>query len=340
MVVLGERDRKVFEINMNGRNIGVDFLRLLAILSVIIVHLPLVDDACKSQVQRVLPYGNACFALLAGWYMFGVISAMQNIDAFKEWLRNRSRRLLVPYVVWTIIHLSLATGLALLQHTYEMPTLRDWYNFVFCGAGATQLWFLISLFYAQMTVPVLLLLCKNTTFLLAFGMLVLYGGSAFLPVGWGFRNYTFIFGMVTIGLAFRMILDMPRIRQIVVMPMPKTFLICLAGGGMMLPSVCNVGDFWPVGVFGWCAFFGLVGSCCKVEFRGISASLINVIGSSTMGIYLSHWLVTRMIFKPLIPLGADYITDGRVLIIVSAFLILLLSMLFSWVFRKHKWLVG
>ena len=213
----------------SGYNIGLDLLKMVAIFSVIVIHLPVVDAEAKAKVLRCLPYGNACFALLAGWLMFGVIAAADEMSGFREWIRNRCRRLLVPYAVWTGIHLTLTFGLAVVSGTFSWPSVLDWYRYVFCGYGAVQLWFVISLFYAQMAIALLVVAWRSPMLFLALGVLAVYGASL-VPIDSAFRNHVFMFGLVAVGFAARLFAENSAGKRLV-SGIPAELAMISGGGG-------------------------------------------------------------------------------------------------------------
>lgn len=321
------------------RNVGLDLLKMVAIFSVIVIHLPLVDADAKATVLRYLPYGTACFALLAGWFMFGIVSSSEEMSSFKEWVRKRCKRLLLPYVVWTVIHLSLTFGLAIIKGEFAWPTALDWYHFAFCGYGATQLWFVISLFYAQMAVA-MLVVCRCSPLLLFLTGIASVYGMTFLTNDCAFRNHIFMLGLVALGLAARLVAEDERIKSLFSHNLTKILTTIGCGTLVAFSYFISFGVLWLLPVFAWCFMFGMFGKLIQSPTPSRPNSSISPLLHLSMGIYLTHWLVTRAVIKPLMPLVIRSCGDGIGVVLAMSVLVLVLSGILTYLLRTHKWLVG
>ena len=320
-------------------NAGLDLLKMIAIFSVIVIHMPLVDADARATVLRYLPYGTACFALLAGWFMFGLVSASEEISSFKEWVRKRCERLLLPYIVWTTIHLSLTFGLAIIKGEFIWPTALDWYHYIFCGHGATQLWFVISLFYAQMAVA-MLVLCRCSPLLLFLTGIASVYGMTFMTNDCAFRNHIFMLGLVSLGLAARLIAESEKVKSLFSCNSVKVLMAIGCGAVIVLSYSVSFGPLWLLPVFAWCLMFGMLGKLIQSPTPSHPNSSISPLLHLSMGIYLTHWLVTRAVIKPLMPLVIRFCGDGIGVILAMSLLVLVLSGILTYLLRAHKWLVG
>ena len=54
----------------NERNVGLDLLRVLAIFTVVLIHSASTDISYRNGLLHYMPPANACFAFLAGWFLF------------------------------------------------------------------------------------------------------------------------------------------------------------------------------------------------------------------------------------------------------------------------------
>jgi len=140
-----------------GRNINVDLLRGLCAYVVVFIHTP--GDSSRLFWLSVLPPANAVFAMLAGWYMLtGLTCCKETSQETKQgqeilsWLKERGHRILLPYAFWSLIYIGLNIALdALLRRpsNFNFHSVGQWVSIILLGRGATQLWFLVTLFYAQ-----------------------------------------------------------------------------------------------------------------------------------------------------------------------------------------------
>ena len=129
---------------------GLDLLRGLAAFVVVLIHTPVPpSDTVKPVLLDLLPPANAVFALMAGFFM---LEGLRKQADLRAWLKSRLHRLVVPYLLWTVAYvlLNLAfDGLSRKASTFAVMDGRGWLNVLLCGGGATHLWFLPTLFYAQ-----------------------------------------------------------------------------------------------------------------------------------------------------------------------------------------------
>ena len=263
--------------------------------------------------------------------MFGLVSASEEMSSFKEWVRKRCERLLLPYIVWTTIHLSLTFGLAIIKGEFIWPTALDWSHYIFCGHGATQLWFVISLFYAQMAVA-MLVLCRCSPLLLFLTGIASVYGMTFMTNDCAFRNHIFMLGFVALGLAARLIAEDERIKSLFSHNLTKILTTIGCGTLVAFSYFISFGALWLLPVFAWCFMFGKLLQCPTPP--------AHLFLHLSMGIYLTHWFVTRVVVKPLIPIVTGIMGDGYCSILILSLLVFLMSGLFSWLLRRHKWLVG
>lgn len=120
------------------RNAGLDLLRLVAALVVVLFH-------AKAPGGGLMPAALGIFAAILG------LLAMAGADraGFDDFVRRRARRLLRPFLIWATVYLVLRLADAAAAQEPLLPTLAGW----FPPAGTMgALWFLPFAFLASVTV--------------------------------------------------------------------------------------------------------------------------------------------------------------------------------------------
>lgn len=136
------------------RNSAVDLLRGVAAFFIVGVHVVFTPRTSAAWLLHdYCDVGVAVFAALSGYFM--PMSVGRSWCAF---VAGRFRRLLVPYVIWSVVFVSMAMLSQIvgggLKDKYS--SFSFWVTVVFEGNASTHLWFLIWLFYIQcLLMPVL-----------------------------------------------------------------------------------------------------------------------------------------------------------------------------------------
>lgn len=136
------------------RNPAVDMLRGVAAFFIVGMHV--VCSPRTSAAWLLHDYcdvGVAVFAALSGYFM-----PMTFGKSWRAFVAGRFRRLLVPYVIWSVVFV----GVAMLSQMVggglkgKYSSFSFWLTVAFEGNASTHLWFLIWLFYIQcLLMPVL-----------------------------------------------------------------------------------------------------------------------------------------------------------------------------------------
>jgi hypothetical protein len=148
------------------RIIGADLLRLASLLSIILFHVVLKDAQFAAATGS--PQGQTFDALIGVSTVFdnrsmAILSLylllLRHGDApYPVMMAERARRLLVPYIAWTLLYpfLDLATaGLAGQQLAFaHVLDLRFWYSAVFLAMAKGHLHFLPTLLVLTALLPV------------------------------------------------------------------------------------------------------------------------------------------------------------------------------------------
>jgi len=126
----------------------VDLLRVVAIFGIVGCHLNLPNMTHGAEIlKRYTDYNVGVFAALAGFFLFSSHDA-----DFTTYVKKRAKRLLPSYFVWTFIYVAFSTALHVVQGRGvdgRLFTMVGWADILLRGNSSCHLWFVISLFYAQ-----------------------------------------------------------------------------------------------------------------------------------------------------------------------------------------------
>lgn len=115
---------------VDGHNPTIDYVRLIAAVVIVNFH---ADGALRSLVEAAVGY----FAIAMLWFM--MMGCEHPRADFATTMRNRAKRLLVPFVSWNIIMLGAKAGQVMVTGGSFVAELQSW----FPPAGSfAQLWFL------------------------------------------------------------------------------------------------------------------------------------------------------------------------------------------------------
>ena len=130
------------------RNPSIDFLRGLAAFGIVGCHLLLMSRTEAGwAVTNLCDMNVGIFAAVSGYLM-----AFGRWNGWGDYVKKRANRILPVYAVWTVVYLLFAAGFQIMEGGAVNARYGDpvfWVRVVFWGSAATHLWFLASLFYAQ-----------------------------------------------------------------------------------------------------------------------------------------------------------------------------------------------
>ena len=318
------------------RNAGIDLLRILAIFTVVVIHTASEGQAFRDGVLQWLPPANACFAFLAGWFLFKPASEALTLRDIGGLLGKRLRRLMIPYLVWEGIYVMANIGFDLMAGKFNPPVGTDWIGILFLGSGSVQLWFVITLVYVQITlcgVMSIMLASRGVSF---FRGLPMAGFFVMLAIGallWRMngiendylRRFVFLSGYGALGVGLRYAVHEMR-------GFDKSFIrkcmVCIGGGLVAASWFFNIPE--TVRVLAWCLVFGFV------PIHVSSQKWLLCGAGAVMGIYLCHVLFTRMIAIG-VPIISRFIPNGYVLVLVNAVLGFVASLVFVLMVKRTRW---
>ena len=317
------------------RNLGIDLLRILAIFTVVVIHTASGDIAYRDGVLHYMPLANACFAFLAGWFLFNPSAKALSLRDVGGLLVKRLKRLVFPYLVWEGIYVLANIGFDLMSGKFTPPAATDWIGIVFLGSGSVQLWFVITLVYAQIAlcgIMSIMLATRGTSF---FRGLPMAGFFVMLAIGamlWRMngiendylRRFAFLFGYGALGVGLRRAVHEVR-------GFEKNFIrICMVcvGGGLVATSwFFNIPEV--VRVLSWCLIFG----CMPI--KAVYQEWLAYGSGAVMGVYLCHVLFTRMIAMGL-PVITRVISNGYMVVLINALIGFAASLLFVLVVKRTR----
>lgn len=128
---------------------SIDLLRGFAAFGIVGCHLALANLSSEGwQTRALCDLFVGLFAALSGFLMW-----KGGDEAWLSYAAKRCKRLLPTYAAWTIGYLAFGVCFDLVIRHAISPgrlALSHWPNIIFRGDASCHLWFLISLFYAQL----------------------------------------------------------------------------------------------------------------------------------------------------------------------------------------------
>ena len=182
-------------------------LRAFAAFMIVGCHLQLFPRTAGGEfVTSLCDMNVGLFAAISGFLMIGSIDGSLSLGAY---VRKRAMRLLPIYFVWTVFYLLSSLVFALvLKGGVPAGKYTDWEfwrDVVIWGGASCHLWFVISLFYANVIFAACCFLWRRRN---ALGIAFLALGIAF--VCWATVSDSFmyrypirLFGFVALGMSIR-----------------------------------------------------------------------------------------------------------------------------------------
>lgn len=315
------------------RNIGLDALRVLAIFTVVLIHSASTDISYRDGVLRYMPPANACFAFLAGWFLFKVPGEV-SIREVGQLVVKRVRRLVVPYLAWESIYVLFNMVFDLVAGQFQLPEPSRWWGIVFLGAGSVQLWFVATLIYVQLTLAGVMALValskRRISVRLDICVIALFNLIAIIVLSWRasgidgdyLRRFAFLLGYGALGVGLRFAIAL-------INEVPNRRIVPIIGVcGIVASYVWIIPEI--VTVLAWCLAFGGLPIAVFLRNMVIKGS------GCVMGIYLCHVLFTRVIAMG-VPVVSRVIPNGYVLTIVNAIIGFGISLTFVLMAKRVKW---
>lgn len=170
------------------KNYSIDLLRIFAALGVIIIH---VQGTVPEVIYLDKNAGMLCVPFFFAVSLSLFISNLNINTSFKEVVNKSWKRIIIPYLVWTAIYVTLLIGKSLITHGPSKIVL--WQAF-FYGGSAMHLYFLSMLLALQVIVLGIVYLVQPKYNRRVTGLLLLVGVFMYLFIG----NVFNVFGIVSI----------------------------------------------------------------------------------------------------------------------------------------------
>ena len=266
----------------------IDLLRGFTAFLIVGVHVVLDPRTANAWLLHdCCDAGVAIFAALSGFFMMG-----RDNCGWRGYVQNRARRLLLPYVIFSIgfVFLSMLTQAMSGGLKPKYATVKFWLEVVFEGNASTHMWFLVWLFYIQVSLKPILPRV-HFLLLLILGVLGLVVESHFS--GWYYVDYPLrLLGFLLIGCGLSEPLKKFAGRW------PLFVAGVVLGGAWLLFVLLNgvVTVVWRDLMIVVCALCSAV-LCSPCEIGPKMAGVCEWLGMTSMGVYLIHPLFSVGISK-------------------------------------------
>lgn len=269
--------------------VSIDLLRGIAAFFIVGCHLQLLDYTPGAKLLLSCCDMNVgVFAAISGFMM-----KRNEVDClWSEYVLRRGCRLFPAYIFWTVLYLCAS---AIYQCYFGMglkSRFREggfWVEVIFLGAGATHLWYLICLFYAQCIVfPVRKYLKGGIGLLASFGFAWAISFYQTWFTLYPCRLFSFmVLGWVIGGVCSRIMCSRGRV-----------YMIC---GILVLAAIvrCRIWFSLPVYVNDWICvgavmlfFVGLENNLDRGKEAKTLNWFVKWLGCTSMGVFCVHPLVT------------------------------------------------
>lgn len=349
----------VLQQDSNNKIFGLDVIKSIAIVLVVSVHSGLwnVDFISSGLIQNALQYG--CRLLCEGVPFFVMINGYLLLG-IKKWDMQkhimRTLKLLAVLLIWMAILIFVGSAIC-----GEVLTIELFWNYYFATALASTytgvLWFLENLIAVYLIFPILKAIYDRNTqmflylfFIFAFYSVgthtinwivnlvnldnnvdLLYAVASFInrfnPTGNGYYVYCFMLGGIC--FCYKDWLIVHRKQLVFVGVLSSACVIALAiylscKTGMLQSTGFNYSSIFMTGIM-----VGLMGAFLPANGKNtLICKIINSFGSSTLGIYLLHFIIIWLFSRYLV------FEDSFLFRLLKCVLIILISYLLTIVIRR------
>ena len=318
---------------------SISIIRVIATLFIVLYHSlcyfgiwHFQSDVIFYSIDYCRSVCNVClhtFVFISGYLFAYTIFVKGRKYSRRQYLVNKIKRLLIPYIFWSII------AIVLFQNCEFYPSLL---------CGTQHLWFLLMLF----TLFVVIILFKN--FILKLNLLQLMGGVFLIQClywlsvkfGLDFVNYlqwkrvleylpAFLAGYAMVRYNFQRVLSSMSIKTLrLIMIITVALMICM----ILIPNLHLSTFYYYLPAY---AFLYILITVLDKQ-QPIFGTFVNSIDKCSMGIYIFHHLIIWLLIF-YVP-GAKTILINHYL--MSPVIIFLISTTLSWgltlLIKKNKFL--
>ena len=293
---------------------GIDLLRGIAAFGIVGCHLSLAPRTAGGEWVTVLcDCGVGVFAAIAGWLMGrGGHKEHREHREYRGmaeglgYAGRRAKRLLPTYFFWSGVFIAATCAFDLIldggRLNPKYGTVGFWIRVIFLGDASTHLWFLPCLLYAQVVMKALEWVAARTECgPYRVGVPCLGLGLGLCAISCWLGNW---FGTYPLRLFAFLVTGYGLGRMEVKLPRAWAGGLTVAG----LVAFVSLDGVVPAFVRGWFVTVPLLGFFAALEWNGFSHrehkehregwgwrdwGMAEVLGATSMGVYLVHPLVTR-----------------------------------------------
>ncbi len=184
---------------MNQRYDEIDLIRCLSNYMIIILHASAVNQYCiKGTIEYSIwnfIYSEVCSAALPVLFMISGFLLFKNysLNSYKDKLKRRIGRLVVPYMTWNILFILIyllgglaVPRLAMRVEGFQLLSVSGIFDKLFSFVNPPidgPLWFLRTLFLYSVISPILAFFLRNTYLKVSFIVAVFCAGLYFAAIG-------------------------------------------------------------------------------------------------------------------------------------------------------------
>jgi peptidoglycan/LPS O-acetylase OafA/YrhL len=310
-----------------ARNNTIDAAKLLGAFGVVMIHLaPSTPNA--EFISRIFSCFVVPFFLMIALYFF--IEKVHGMERLKI-IQLRFDRILIPYVVWTIVYLVFHIIKYQVQHK---SLALDLVPALFYGGTGVQMYFLPLLLLFQAQVLAVLLIMRGSTGRLV-GILVLIGATVYGYYGsyeafLGFQN-CLERGWVYIFFAFFLYYSQSN-------SFGRRINLFLGGMVAALAVGTTIGDYhaeWLTYIGGPLAGYSIAALSLNIAFM-LAGAVWRFVLSCSYGIYLAHFVFLETFEFTASRLGHEMTPYSVLVKVLLSFFICSCCVILIWFARLNR----
>ncbi len=285
-----------------SRNLWPDLIRVFAIYGVVVLHTLFVySPPVSTYLYRISETSIPLFVMLSGALL------LDKTESYKVFFRKRCVKVLVPWIVWTIIYMLyyfyIKKDSYIISTFFSNASAVQAYNWgkFFIVQFLTGLWFLPLIFSLYLFTPFLRIFVQNAkkidlSYILILWFIVIVILPIFLPhplfPKW---ESSMIYAPLQYSGYFLLGYFLIKNKDIKFINFPTWFLIPILLFFALIPT----SGFFDIGtVFGTVLLFTYIFSNSESLNKKINSNIKKIIGvlsAASLGIYVSHSLISYIV---------------------------------------------
>ncbi|MHA0919086.1 acyltransferase [Enterobacter cloacae] len=327
---------------MQSRNDTADFIRVLAVFSVVLLHT--VSSPFKiwgdhwMQFNIVMSATRWCVPVL---FMLSGALLLRKEEPLRAFFYKRSSKIIIPLIFWSYIYIIFARNFHHLDPTHANPNVyvEPWLLFKY--PAYFHLWFLYAIIGVYLMTPVLRLIAKNSQVTL-YTLVMWFIWFSVIPfvqsLGYLNGNLFFIFkldviplwsGFALLGCFIQNNLDKLKLSQGISLAMTGfviTLLLTYIVSNDGMPKETYQSYFMPNIVV---MALGVYITCSKIKEPKV---IICRLSKYSFGVYLCHMLVMPLVW--FLISNEDTLGGGWVIAIASSLVTFSISLALTFIISK------